>query len=505
MNKDRFFLPLILTIAAIKIVIMLKCQTYADGDESVIGVMALHILNRNDLPIYFWGQNYGGGSAVEAYLSSVVFALFGPSSIGLRTIPLILSICTVAFCYRLLFLIHSRRAAMICAILMATTSGLIEWFSKSRGGYVETSFYMTLVLLMISKMEGRSNQESWRYYAIGLVSGFAYYSQEIILPFLGLSFAYMSIVQWQKRSYFPLIQLGLGLIVGLIPVLVFNFTNDFANFRYIFGAASFASNSESVFFRSLFERLPALFQSQNFDGYPKELNWRTYCEAGIFLVLSLTMALNILFSVLKKRKIRAALTILAAYFVIVLPLSLLSQRALDGPRYYFMLFVPFMILTSVLLASAVDQIRNHGLSSYLAKFVCACGIFLTISGVWSHAAGWNSNVVVDDVWLPNGAIENRRSNGRDLIEVIEFLKSKEIETVRSPYFSQWRLIFESNETIIASSTNLYPQASRRDEFDRKVDESRTIAYVVHCESRLNFDFAAVTKSKVQFGDFCVYL
>src|ERR1700692_3795897 len=53
-----------------------------NSDEAIIGLQALHILTRGELPIFASGQSYMG--TIEAYLGACFFQLFGPSTFALR-------------------------------------------------------------------------------------------------------------------------------------------------------------------------------------------------------------------------------------------------------------------------------------------------------------------------------------------------------------------------------------------------------------------------------------
>ncbi len=63
-------------------------ETYYD--EAVTGNMALHVL-KGEPQVFFWGQPYMG--ALEAYLASTLFLLFGPSTFTLHLTDMI--ICAV--------------------------------------------------------------------------------------------------------------------------------------------------------------------------------------------------------------------------------------------------------------------------------------------------------------------------------------------------------------------------------------------------------------------------
>ena len=52
-----------------------------DGDEALVGMQAERIL-QGHFPVYFYGIPYFG--SLEAYLASILFAIFGPSPWALR-------------------------------------------------------------------------------------------------------------------------------------------------------------------------------------------------------------------------------------------------------------------------------------------------------------------------------------------------------------------------------------------------------------------------------------
>ena len=59
-----------------------------DGDEAVGGLMAEDVLHGH-LTTFMWGQAYGG--PLETWLAAPVLAVFGPTWLGLRLVPIALS------------------------------------------------------------------------------------------------------------------------------------------------------------------------------------------------------------------------------------------------------------------------------------------------------------------------------------------------------------------------------------------------------------------------------
>ena len=72
------------TALSVRLLLLFTSQSACDGDEAVIGVMAKHIFEGNESPLFFYGQTYGGGAFIEAQLASIIFYYTGISSLGLK-------------------------------------------------------------------------------------------------------------------------------------------------------------------------------------------------------------------------------------------------------------------------------------------------------------------------------------------------------------------------------------------------------------------------------------
>src|SRR5580704_2578341 len=75
----------------------------ADGDECVLGLMAKHVAQGREFPIFFYGQHYGL-SSVEAVAGALSFVIFGTGALPLKLAMLALWTVGVLF----LFLAQSK-------------------------------------------------------------------------------------------------------------------------------------------------------------------------------------------------------------------------------------------------------------------------------------------------------------------------------------------------------------------------------------------------------------
>lgn len=131
---------IIVVAAAIYLLLLLTGQSYADGDECVVGIMARHILDGRHYPLMFYGQPYGGGGVIEAWLAFLPFKLFGASSVSLKLVAVVLSVVTLILLYRFTRQTFGLRVALVATSIYAFAVPMLEWHSKVRGGMLGFRF-----------------------------------------------------------------------------------------------------------------------------------------------------------------------------------------------------------------------------------------------------------------------------------------------------------------------------------------------------------------------------
>ncbi len=172
---------------------LLSPNLLVDGDESVLGLMAKHLAERRELPLFFWGQRYGF-STIEAALAAGAFRIAGVGPVALKVAMLLLWIAgLLCLCRALAAIVGDTRAFWISCALVLNPAWAV-WSMKARGGYL-TAFTATSMLLWIvipfiaagdgepATADGRRDRETpLRWMAAGALTAVIWLAQPIWLP-----------------------------------------------------------------------------------------------------------------------------------------------------------------------------------------------------------------------------------------------------------------------------------------------------------------------------------
>jgi hypothetical protein len=223
----------ILLAAILRVLILQKGWPTLDSDEATTGLMALHILNRGEHPLVFYGQKYMG--TIEAYLAAFSFTILGPSVFTLRLGMVLLFVFFLVSTYLLISLLYSRRAALLTlCVLSLGTPELFFRELEANGGYGEIIFFGSLLLLLASWLALTARQGphflqvSWRrllaYIAWGLVAGLAIWSDPLVLPFVATTALLLLIFCRSELRRSVVALLICGFLLGIAPQLLYTVT-----------------------------------------------------------------------------------------------------------------------------------------------------------------------------------------------------------------------------------------------------------------------------------------
>ncbi len=216
--------------AVLRLAILFRAQTHVHGDEAIIGLMGMHVLEGRSFPIYMAGQLFNGGAAMEAYLAAAAFAVFGAGVVPLKGCVVVLSLLSLAALYATVRRFWDERTAIVACAIYAVAPTLLRWNFQVRG-YGPYLLSIPIVFgLFLLLLESR-RRSPWPYLAFGAVAGLSLWAMELALPLV----ASAAILLLLRRALPPrgaIVALG-GAVAGYLPPLVFNLTHGLASWRDI--------------------------------------------------------------------------------------------------------------------------------------------------------------------------------------------------------------------------------------------------------------------------------
>jgi hypothetical protein len=123
-----------------------------DGDEAIVGIMAQDLLAGRNIPVYFYGQQYGF-SFFELLGSAIGILLFGNTVWAIKLGGLLVFSLGVSFLFR--FFLKKGIGfwwALGGMLLIAMFPAWMVWAAKARGGYV-TAFTAVCLLLYLCQLK----------------------------------------------------------------------------------------------------------------------------------------------------------------------------------------------------------------------------------------------------------------------------------------------------------------------------------------------------------------
>jgi hypothetical protein len=229
-RRHAVFIGLFVLVAAARFAILFASQTHVHSDEAIIGLMGKHILEGRHFPFYMYGQPYNAGAAWEAYLASVAFALFGVGVVPLKGCIVVLSLLCLFLFYRMGCALYDRHTAIFATVVFALTPSLLKWHFQVRG-YSWYFLSIPVLTLLFASIESTPAPNRRILLLFGLASGVSVWCLELAVPFVA---ALWLLLILRRRISLSSAPAGLiGFLLGYAPVIMFNLTYGFSNWRYV--------------------------------------------------------------------------------------------------------------------------------------------------------------------------------------------------------------------------------------------------------------------------------
>jgi hypothetical protein len=442
-----------------------------EADEAIVGLMARHALD-GELSVFYWGALYGGTQ--EALLTAVVFAVAGSSVLALKLVSLaIFSAAAV-----LVWLVGRRTvgpsAALVGAALFWVWPAYFVWWTTKARGYFGSGLVIGLAaLLFAQRLRERDSRAdaAGLGFALGLGLWATLQSWLLALPALAWLVA-------RRPAVLRLAWLAVPVaLVGSLPWLVWNARNGWEAVlpRSVRGEESTYLGRLGDFFEIT---LPTWLGLR----VPFSLDWLVPAPLGYALVV-LALAGFALLLVRRPPGLEPLLVVGAAFPFLYAASSFTFFVA--EPRYLVFLAPVPALLLGRLLAARGPVVAGAGLAAAFA---------LSVAGLVVMERQDRFAPIAPDVRVP-----------ADLSPVLAVLEREGQRRVLANYWIAYRIGFESDERIVATSTGFV----RHEPTDRLVRSSPRPARVFvegsAEERRAGPGLLARGFRRVEAGGFAVYV
>ncbi len=203
---------------ALRLYMLIASQGYVDGDEAMVGLQALEILQGHH-SVFFAGELLAG--SIEAYLVAPFFLIFGASPFTLRIVPVLFSLGFIVLNYLLAERVFGRVVGLFSALLFALGPLILTVLSlKTWGGYIETATMGEAVLLLTMAAISRKPLEPSPFghlVAIGLISGLATWMHPLYFYYLFTTGLVLFVYRF-RRSLREFLAFTLVFLLGCAPL-----------------------------------------------------------------------------------------------------------------------------------------------------------------------------------------------------------------------------------------------------------------------------------------------
>ena len=215
------------------------CFSYsASSDHGLVCLMAKHIAEGRELPVFYYGQPYMG--SLEPIISSLFCRLMGFSGFAVNLGTALAGVLLLPFVYR-----WGRdaggRAAGAAALAFCLVGSLVffQYQCWSYGGYAMLVLISTALLwgtACVIEKEQAGQAKIWHYLAIGALAGLGWWTSQLITQtFIAVGLLYLIVLR--RRAFNQRLLAAVpAFVVGSLPFWIWNVGNDWKTFRFFAGS-----------------------------------------------------------------------------------------------------------------------------------------------------------------------------------------------------------------------------------------------------------------------------
>lgn len=377
-------LGLVLLAVAWRLVLFLFPATHMNSDNALYGLMARHIVEGR-WPIFTYGQHYMG--SLESIVGAAFFLVFGPGYHALQLSPLLFFALYLWVLWALgRELFGEVPALWALAYAAAAPFQLYVWSLAPRGGYAETLFFGTSVLLLTLRILARAGGGAQEWALLGLAAGLGFWTNFQIGSYC-IPAGLLLLLGLRTRLVHARTLVGIvAFLVGSLPFWAYNLPRHFISLHMqAVGSLPLRKGFEIFAFRFVPDILG--LAGPYLDDAPGGQRAWLILGGLAYLVLALAFlgfSLRALFGFLSRRRAspgEGLLLLFVATLALLVSASRYAQFA--SSRLVLPLHTVLPLLGACAIANATGALRRLAVAAWVALIVAQTG-FLAVHLLAAH-------------------------------------------------------------------------------------------------------------------------
>ena len=438
MKKNNFLLLIIILLGcALRLDFLFASNFRIDSDEAIVGLMAKHILEGKNIPIFYYGQHYMG--SFESIMVAALSLFFGLSTVTLRLVPTICSIVLIPVAYKLAKLVSPKNISnefvgLTTALFFALPpSALLEWSTKARGGFIEVLLISALSFLYLVKFVKKDVCTKDLYFSCFLLGVGWWVNNQILYSmiawaitagiFLLISYKIVDTVKITVIS-------AVAWLIGSSPWWVYNILNDWVSL------GMFESGTKEEIFKHIAGvfaiSLPILHGGIRFWHHDEIFPGAKYFVFANLILCLIAVLYLIVSNCFNKKEIIPVILITVFPIICITIFSISSFGYLiEAPRYLLPIYVGTFVWQGLFAGVLFSRFK------ILSYIYVSSIIIIQLTSFYLNGRSIPGEPFV---------YSNDRAS-KDHTNLIRWLKENNISHVRANYWIGYRLAFETNEAV----------------------------------------------------------
>lgn len=393
MRSDRFsslsrvrILALALGIVAVawRLVLFLFPGTHMNSDNALYGLMARHIVEGR-WPIFTYGQHYMG--SLESIVGAAFFAVLGPGYHALQLSPLLFFVLYLGVLWALGRELFGEIPALWALVYAAAAPfQLYVWSMAPRGGYAETLFFGTSVLLLTLRILARAGGGAREWALLGLAAGLGFWTNFQIGSYC-IPAGLLLLIGLRSRLVHARTLVGIGaFLVGSLPFWVYNVPRHFISLHMEAVGSLPLRKGFGIFAGRFVPDILGLTGPYLADAPGGQRAW-LMLGGLVYLALALVFlgfSLRALFGFLSRRRAspgEGLLLLFVATLALLVSASRYAQFA--SSRLVLPLHTVLPLLGALAIARSTGALRRLAVAAWVSLIVVQTG-FLAVHLVAAH-------------------------------------------------------------------------------------------------------------------------